>query len=257
MNEPSMFPLGIAVVDDQPLFRHGVILSILSQCRRIISGPHDGQGLTTFFESARPDILIVAASSSDELLALISLSPEDPPRTIVFTDSATTWSQIYQWRSSGVLGFIDRFASPPELREAVKRVAARKPFLSASLERAEPAKFWARISELDTTDVLVLEYLARGEPKEIISRDLGLSVARVAYKLRRLYRFLLAKNRAQAIGRLLTPAIPESQSAWLQQSPSLYLGGWQEGTVNPHHGGAIVAGSVKLIFSSRKYRQRQ
>jgi DNA-binding NarL/FixJ family response regulator len=200
--------LDIAVVDRQPLFRHGLVVSLASQNIRIAAYGHKRDRLVELIRNAKPDILVIDEIGDGiipELIANDCLN--SPTRVIVFLDTSAKWIDVIELRRLGVLGFLDRCARPDELQQALLRVAIGEPFLSERLCNSEPAALWRKVPELSAQDIRILAAVVSGDPLTSIVRDLRLPEGTVRSRLSSLRRILHAKNRLHTIGLLLAPAV--------------------------------------------------
>ena len=131
--------IGVLVVDDDPLVRSALGLMLGGQPDvRVVGEAADGRAGLDAARELRPDVVLmdIRMPVLDGLAATIELrrSP-DPPHVIVLTTFDAD-DYVLRALAAGADGFLLKDTPPPEILEAIRRVADGDPMLSPSVTRS-------------------------------------------------------------------------------------------------------------------------
>ena len=191
-------PIRVVLVDDDPLVRAGLTLLLRGAPQLEIVGEagDGGEGLDVVART-RPDVVLmdIRMPRMDGLTATRHLlGQRDPPRVIVLTTFDAD-EEVVQALGSGATGFLLKDTSPSMIVEAIHKVAAGEPMLSASVTaqlirrvvedsstgangvRARAAA--ARLGGLSARERDVAVAVGQGRSNAEIARELYMSLATV------------------------------------------------------------------------------
>jgi len=177
------------VVDDHPIFRHGVVALIQSDPRYVVVAEAGSvpEALTAL-ETHHPDMALVDLSLGGQNgLELLRSARDRFPEVKVLVVSIHD-ETVYADRvlKSGARGYLMKQAAGSDLKDAIRAVLAGKVYLSPAAEdqmlesmyrNQEPHR--SLISQLSDRELEVLEQLGRGYGASEIAGRLGLSVKTV------------------------------------------------------------------------------
>jgi DNA-binding NarL/FixJ family response regulator len=202
----------VLIVDDDPLVRSGLTL-ILGGAPdlEVVGEAGDGAAALEAVRACSPDVVLMdlRMPRMDGLRATEQLrSLREPPLVIVLTTFHVD-DAVHQALSAGAAGFLLKDTPPPDLVEAVRRVAAGEPMLSPAVTRrlidqvtggrdsARRDRARTLVSSLTEREREVAGAVARGLANAEISRELHLSVPTVKAHVGRLFSKLGVDNRVQ------------------------------------------------------------
>jgi two-component system, NarL family, nitrate/nitrite response regulator NarL len=199
-------PIRIAVVDPHPLYRQGVVQTVIRSADLVLVA--EGEGVADarrVVHEGGIDILVLdvaifdgAAKGAEELARkcidckLVVLTAHDDLLTV----SAAL--------AAGVRGYILKGVSGSELVAAIKMVHAGQPFITPELasrmlvEDMSTLRTAKRMA-LSVRERQVLNHLSRGHTNKEIAELLGLQVKTIKFHLSTLFKKLNVTNRVQAM----------------------------------------------------------
>lgn len=194
----------VAVVDDHPIVRQGLIASLEDEADFEVVGAAGsvGEGLA-LAAGARPDVLLLDLELPDGggVEAIPRLAEASPiSRVLVFTAYDTDERVVGAIRA-GAAGYLLKGATSADIAAAIRTVAAG----GSALEPRVAAKLAAAVraprggGPLSGREREVLRLVADGLPGKQIARALGISERTVKFHTTSLLRKLGADNRAQAV----------------------------------------------------------
>lgn len=207
-----MSPIRVALVDDQPLFRSGLRMLVDSQDDLDVVGEAgDGAEARTMVRAAKPDVVLmdIRMPRMDGLEATrVVMARPRPPRVLILTTFEAD-AYVLEALAAGADGFLLKDTEPAGIVDAVRRVAAGEPTLSASVmrtvlstlredgrhERTRQAR--RRLDRLTERELEIALEVARGAGNNEIARRLHLSVTTVKGHIAQLFAKLDAVNRVQ------------------------------------------------------------
>lgn len=188
----------IAIVDERPLFRAGVVHSLEAESSLQVAGqsdaPNDAVALVR-----EHDIDVLVLGVHDALDSLKTLREKHEELAVLVVAEDPHGDLAAQAVRAGARGVLDVKARPEDLVQAVRTVAAGQRYLSSKLEEA-------LIASRDKTDRAAHELLserefqvfiklARGSTAGDIARELSLSVKTVGtYRDRVMEKMRLKSN---------------------------------------------------------------
>lgn len=203
----------VLLVDDDPLVRAGLGMILRGDKEiEIVGEAADGAEGVELARRAGPDVVLldIRMPRMDGLEATRALRAlPDPPRVLVLTTFDTD-EYVSRALADGAAGFLLKDTKPPDIVDAVRRVADGEPILSPSVTaqlirhvtdgRAGTGRSGAAKSRLDLLsdrerDVAVA--VGQGKSNAEIATELYMSVATVKAHVSRVLEKLDATNRVQ------------------------------------------------------------
>jgi len=207
----------LAIVDDDPLVRAGLALMLGGRDDVVVvAEADDGDEVPAMVAAHAPDVVLMdlrmprvdGLTATERLLA--RGRPGGPPHVIVLT---TFHADEYVLRAlrAGAAGFLLKDTPPPQILDAVRRVAAGEATLSPTVtrqliahvtgagggpdRRREEAR--ARLDLLTTRELEVAQAVGRGLTNAELAAALFMSTATVKAHMSRLLAKLDLTNRVQ------------------------------------------------------------
>lgn len=198
--------LGVALVDQVPLFRDGLqALLANTPSIRLVGATQNMHAAAALCERFRPDVVLVDVVldprghlarlliSANPTLAVISLVRE-PYRSAYYVSEAL---------AGGIHGLLLRAADPSQFVEAIRRTHSERRYLDPSLSVvatgvAASTKLPGRQS-LSRREYQVLQLIAEGLENQAIGKTLFVSVETVRTHVKSILRKLHARDRAHAV----------------------------------------------------------
>jgi DNA-binding NarL/FixJ family response regulator len=204
----------ILIADDQALVRAGLRMILEAQGDlEVVGEAEDGRAALDRCRELAPDIVLmdIRMPEIDGLEAtrrLLSLA--DPvPRVVVLTTFDTD-EYVSRALADGAAGFLLKDTRPPDIVEAVRRVADGEPILSPSVtaqlirqvtdghaDRGRSGGARSRVDSLSDRERDVAVVIGRGKSNAEIAEQLYMSVATVKAHVSRVLEKLDAANRVQ------------------------------------------------------------
>lgn len=188
----------IAIVDERPLFRAGVVHSLKAESSLQIAGQSDElDAAVALVREHDVDVLVLGVHDALDNLKTLREKYEDLAVLVVADDPHGDLAA--QAVRAGARGVLDVKARPQDLLQAVRTVAAGRRYLSSKLEDALIASRdkadRAAHELLSEREFQVFIKLARGSPAGDVARELSLSVKTVStYRERVLEKMRLKSN---------------------------------------------------------------
>jgi DNA-binding NarL/FixJ family response regulator len=211
MSATSPGVVRVLLVDDDPLVRSALSLMLGGQPDvEVVGEAADGQAGITAARDLHPDVVLmdIRMPVLDGLAATVELRKHpDPPHVIVLTTFDAD-DYVLRALAAGADGFLLKDTPPPEILQAIRRVADGDPMLSPSVTRSlikqvappdssRSARAQERLGGLTGRERDVALAVGRGLSNAEIAGELFLSVATVKAHVSRLFEKLEATNRVQ------------------------------------------------------------
>ncbi|HET9841757.1 MAG TPA: response regulator transcription factor [Nocardioides sp.] len=203
--------IGVLVVDDDALVRSALGLMLGGQPDvRVVGEAADGRAGLAAARDLRPDVVLmdIRMPVLDGLAATIELRQRpDPPHVIVLTTFDAD-DYVLRALAAGADGFLLKDTPPPEILQAIRRVADGEPMLSPSVTRSlikqvappdssRSSRAQERLAGLTDRERDVALAVGRGLSNAEIAGELYLSVPTVKAHVSRLFEKLGTTNRVQ------------------------------------------------------------
>jgi DNA-binding NarL/FixJ family response regulator len=199
----------LLIVDDDPLVRSALTLMLGGQTDlEVVGEAGDGrEGLARAAE-LQPDVVLMdirmpRLNGLDATRAMLAL--DRPPRVIVLTTFDAD-EYVVEALAAGADGFLLKDTAPPDVVEAIRKVAQGDPMLSPGVTRtlirqvaasSRSPKATARLADLTDREREVALAVGRGLSNAEIASELYLSVPTVKAHVSRLFDKLGVTNRVQ------------------------------------------------------------
>jgi DNA-binding NarL/FixJ family response regulator len=200
----------VAVVDDHPLFRDGVIHTLAAHEDLTVIG----QGATAadamrIARDARPDVMVLDLSlPGDGIAALGTIAAECPAVNVLMLTVIADEERVAEAMRLGARGYLVKGASGSELVAAVRAIHEGElhvsPSVAARLVRRiapPPASREAamdRMAELTCRELEILKLVSRGMSNKEIGSTLVLTEKTVKHYLTSVLKKLRVRNRVEA-----------------------------------------------------------
>jgi DNA-binding NarL/FixJ family response regulator len=203
--------IDVLVVDDDPLVRSALVLMLGGQPDvRVVGEAPDGRAGIAAAAELRPHVVLmdIRMPVLDGLAATRVLrEAPDPPHIIVLTTFDAD-DYVLRALAAGADGFLLKDTSPPEILDAIRRVAEGDPMLSPSVtrslikqvappDRSRAARAQESVASLTDREREVALAVGRGLSNADIAAELYLSIPTVKAHVSRLSEKLHASNRVQ------------------------------------------------------------
>lgn len=206
-------PVRVLIVDDDPLVRTGLAMILdRSDGIDVVGEAADGDEVVDQSTLHHPDVVLmdIRMRRVDGIAATARLTAlPKPPRILVLTTFDLD-EYVFDALDAGASGFLLKEASPQEIVEAVRVVAAGESILSPRTTRtlighvvaarANPRRQAARaaLARLTERERQIVTAVARGKTNAEIGGELFLSEATVKTHITRVFAKLDVTNRVQA-----------------------------------------------------------
>lgn len=200
--------LNVAIVDDHPLFRRGLIqlLGTISQFN-LVGEASCGKDGIALAKRLKPDVLLLDLNMKDmsglEVLKEVKASDLDT-RVIMITVSDQGEDLVAALRN-GADGYLLKDMEPEQMVESLKAAANGKLTISEALTHILAAALRGQnrpesILDADLTDqeVRILERIASGMSNKVIGRELDIAEGTVKVHVKHILRKLNLKSRVEA-----------------------------------------------------------
>ncbi len=200
----------VAVVDQHPLFRDGIIVNLEAQPDVEVIG--HGTSLRDALRLAgesEPDVITLDMGLLDSGLEALEAITRQHPRTriLLFTLGADE-EQVCAVLKRGACGCLLKGTSGPELVQAVRMLNQGESYVSPSLaakllmrsgpSHAPVAQSAHRLSDLTRREEEVLLFLGKGRSNKEIGNKLDLSEKTVKHHVTNILQKLQVRNRVEA-----------------------------------------------------------
>jgi DNA-binding NarL/FixJ family response regulator len=210
--DPDRPPIGVLIVDDDPLVRAGLALMLGgAPDLRVVGEAGDAADVPQLVDRHSPDVVLmdIRMPGMDGLAGteLLRARPGAPEVVILTTFDADR--HVLRALRAGAAGFLLKDTPPEEIVDAVRRVAQGRPVLSPSVTRrlidrvAESdhdrrrARARERLAQLTDRERTVAVAVGRGRSNAEIGAELHFSVPTVKTHVSRILTKLDLNNRVQ------------------------------------------------------------
>ena len=203
-------PIGILLADDHPLFRQGLrrLLDTVADFD-VVGEVERGDEVLAAVRAKRPEVVIldVELPGTSGIGALESIRAEAPDVRVLMLSGFGDPKRVRAALRAGAHGYVLKNAPPPEILDAIRKVAAGRtvlpPLVAESVAeslRDEPEEetFRRRVATLSERELEVLRLAARGESNAAIGKGLFISEGTVKNHMTHILRKLGVEDRTQA-----------------------------------------------------------
>jgi DNA-binding NarL/FixJ family response regulator len=203
-------PVRVAIVEDHPVFRRGLVAVLESAGISIVAEAEDGRSALEIVPGARADVVLVDlqlpdANGTDVTRRLLAAAPHLNVCVLTMFDDDES---VFQALRAGALGYLLKGASASAIERAVRATAEGEGHFSPEIARRMQA-FYASAGEmranpfpmLSPREREVLDLIARGDDNHRIAHQLGVSEKTVRNAVSSILAKLRLADRSQAIVR--------------------------------------------------------
>lgn len=204
-------PVSVAVIDEQPMFRKGVVLTVERTEQFSIVG--EGRNLADALRIVRKErprlLLLDVGRPADTTVAVQTMLAEQPNLKIVVLTAFDDAAHVTQVLNAGVSAYVLKGLTGPELIRIMDAVCKGERFVSPDLawrllveprkEPHPPITTAVQLSNLSQREREVLDHSCQGLTNPEIARRLGVSVRTVKYYKTLLFGKLRVRNRVEAM----------------------------------------------------------
>jgi two-component system NarL family response regulator len=201
----------VAVVDDQELFRRGLVMLLAAEDDiDVVGEASSGDGATEIAERAAPDVMLLDVRmpklSGIEACALIK--DHAPAVQIIMLTASDEETDLYDAIKNGASGYLLKDSSIDEVAQAVRLVAGGQSLISPMMAAKLIAEFKAisgsgvkpiRLPRLTDRELEVLNLVARGLNNREIADKLFISENTVKNHVRNILEKLQLHSRIEAV----------------------------------------------------------
>ncbi len=199
----------LLIVDDDPLVRSALTFMLGGQPDlEIVGEAGDGDEGLAMASRLRPDVVLMdirmpGMNGLDATRRL--MATDDPPRVLVLTTFDAD-EYVVEALAAGADGFLLKDTAPPQVVEAIRKVAQGDPMLSPTVTRSlirrvaatsRSPEATARLADLTDREREVALAVGRGLSNAEIASELYLSLPTVKAHVSRLFDKLGVTNRVQ------------------------------------------------------------
>lgn len=205
-----MRPVGVALIDDHPLVRAGLVALLEEAGGIVVVGEaSDGGDALALIERTRPDVLLMDLSmpGTGGIEATGIVRREHPELAVVILTSSHTGDDLRAALVAGATGYVVKDAEPAEIAAAVQAAARGHRPIDPRVTHAllpEAGTASARPGDADEPQTIrgreaeVLTLLARGLANKQIAHELGIAERTVKVHVGSIFRRLGVGDRVSA-----------------------------------------------------------
>jgi DNA-binding NarL/FixJ family response regulator len=209
---PRREPIRVIVVDDQELFRRGLIMLLsVEDGIDVVGEASDGVAATELAATAVPDVVLmdVRMPKRSGIEACITIKDAAPSAKILMLTVSEEEADLYEAVKNGASGYLLKDASIDEVAQAVALVADGQSLISPSmatklLDEFKQMSVIGRRQDvaaprLTERELEVLRLVARGLNNRDIAKDLFISENTVKNHVRNILEKLQLHSRMEAV----------------------------------------------------------
>jgi len=201
----------VLVVDDQELFRRGLIMLLgVETDMEVVGEAADGSSAATMAATTRPDVVLmdVRMPRQTGIEACVALKTAAPEARIIMLTVSDEETDLYDAVKSGASGYLLKDSSIEEVAQAIRVVADGQSLISPSMaiKLLDEFKQMARTDRqavptprLTERELEVLRLVARGLNNREIAKQLFISENTVKNHVRNILEKLQLHSRMEAV----------------------------------------------------------
>jgi len=204
---PAM-PMTAALVDDHAIFREGLkLLFEVHGDPRVVGEAADAREAVEMVSATQPDVVVLDMVFPNEASGIAlahKLLKRNPAQRILFLSMVKDESQVADALEAGALGYVTKDQSVDDLLDAVRTVAAGRPYLGRTLEAEkiearrrllrESSGSIGRLSSLSMREREIFDLTVAGLTARAVGEKLGISARTVETHRARIQRKLGAHS---------------------------------------------------------------
>ena len=201
--------LRIAVVDDHPLFREGVVRSLSELGFAVVGEGAGGEDAIQLVQSQRPDILLMDISMPgggiEAISPILKLNPAQ--KIVMLTVSETLQDAAAAFRS-GASGYVLKGVGAKDLAQILRTIAQGQTYMPAALSARLIATLASSgghmrskgdlLETLTNRETQILEAVAQGLSNKHVARRLDLHEKTIKHHMTSILAKLNVSNRTEA-----------------------------------------------------------
>lgn len=205
-------PIRVVVVDDQELFRRGLIMLVGAEDDiEVIGEASDGEEATALAETLVPDVILmdVRMPKRSGIEACVAIKQTAPSAKIIMLTMSDEEADLYEAIKNGASGYLLKDASIDEVSQAIRVVSDGQSLISPSMatKLLEEFKTISRTGgkddaiapKLTDRELEVLNLVARGLNNREIAKQLFISENTVKNHVRNILEKLQLHSRMEAV----------------------------------------------------------
>jgi DNA-binding NarL/FixJ family response regulator len=205
---PGSPPVRVLVVDDQTLFREGVVELLKAESGvSVVGQAEDGEEALSKVAALLPDVVLmdVRMPRLDGISATARIVARHPSVRVLMLASAETDDSVTEALRAGASGYVLKAAGRTTLIESITRSAEGRPVLSQGGQRAVVTAALGRAEKqhppagLTGRQFQILRLMSLGLELKQVGHELGLTEKTVRNQASLMYAKLGVHDRAQAI----------------------------------------------------------
>jgi DNA-binding NarL/FixJ family response regulator len=205
-------PIRVAIVDDQELFRRGLVMLVGAEDDiEVVGEASDGAEAAALAEEKAPDVILmdVRMPKMSGTEACVTIKQLAPSAKIIMLTMSDEEADLYDAIKNGASGYLLKDASIDEVAQAIRLVADGQSLISPSMAAklleefktisrsgGKPEEIAPRLTD---RELEVLNLVARGLNNREIARDLYISENTVKNHVRNILEKLQLHSRMEAV----------------------------------------------------------
>jgi DNA-binding NarL/FixJ family response regulator len=204
-------PVRVLVVDDQELFRRGLMLVLSGEDGiELVGEAGDGATAVRLAADTVPDVVLldVRMPGLSGIATCAQIATEVPAARIVMLTASDEEADLYEAIKNGASGYLLKDASIDEVAQAIRLVAEGQSLISPAMatklleefkQLARPRSGVPDVPQLTARELEVLVQVARGHNNRAIARTLFISENTVKNHVRNILEKLQLHSRTEAV----------------------------------------------------------
>ncbi|MDO9378614.1 MAG: response regulator transcription factor [Nocardioidaceae bacterium] len=200
----------VLLVDDQELFRRGLVLVLSGEDDLIVEDAADGRSALAAVAATAPDVVLLdvrmpGMSGLETCSAIKQLSPST---LIIMLTSSDEESDLYESVKNGASGYLLKDSSIDQVAEAIRLVSTGQSLISPAMatklldefkQMARPDPTQALGTRLTDRELEVLRHVAKGLNNKEVAKTLFISENTVKNHVRNILEKLQMHSRMEAV----------------------------------------------------------
>ncbi len=211
MNRLVDEPVRVVVVDDQELFRRGLVMLLHAETGiEVVGEAGDGEAGVELVLSAAPDVVLldVRMPKRSGIDACAAIKEAVPTTKIVMLTASDEEADLYEAVKNGASGYLLKDSSIDEVAQGVRVVADGQSLISPSMaaklidefkSMSKPEKSQGPALKLTERELDVLRLVAKGLSNRDVASQLAISENTVKNHVRNMLEKLQLHSRMEAV----------------------------------------------------------